>query len=1739
MNAIPRPFYAEQAMHERFINSLSLAVLTGDISAVENNSLRGAVQAAPGSLAAQVYSLFLSRHQCRSVYWAGALLFRSNNAPGSPVYLFTLPGTLQRFASESALRQALEQQLDDPGQRSGLLRFTPVDVRAFLERPGELMLETRRAPSPVMQHASQGVSDFLVNCRGQALASLISVPSLHSVLDVQLRSALGGEFPGRQLDLQSISVRSSKRPEHPTQDDEITTTTLSTAALEFYLNGELPAADRRELLGVPVSDACREVGPNEVESCLDRILASATRDLPVHMQTALTHYWQEASGAQLSPHEYCVARHGDLFYHQAIQALHDQQITQEQFDHLQLLACGVGDSTQVQAARLSVFDPNKGEVALSGLLCVFFPKQDAPVFSFSAVQGLIRHDSRTHFKSWLLSSLRTPATFASIVRFIALDQRELLSTLSVLRLSVENISADVFSVCVQSICARQFSDFSFRLKQFKSAGLALAAIDHALDVRELIDQGLLALDSRGRWSSRFVPGADGFMPSPDSNDEAVDVLGLKLANIGAQRDELLRHWPTPLSFALARLLEPMTRAGHGDLDITSVVIQTRQSLAPVRSVRLVDTLLEQVTGDRPLPLNPQAIEASVQSKSSDEIKPLKTFAGTKVLTVLDQAATDFNVLFEQRIRDFFFAPYSPQGPDALVLRLATLRRVLLRADLRLMHLGSDLYPTDQATLSTVLDYPVGNQRPALNQFVPDVHGISLSFNGVLGAMSLANCFLVTERGGLESANAGRAIVWTPTAGFEGFDSLDQCIAHLEARLLDKARRWELLANVSIAEQSGVAKYLNGTRHWRESGQNRWFFFEQIEQDFICQCQITAIDKVLLDTGHVCRQARATPLSAQGFENSVQSLLVAGRAGVMLDRLIEATRLQLFKATLPGWLSAASPDDQRQYAHLLQRYKRAGQANQGYLHDIPEITEFSRAALTIRLDTDFPGQGLEPDAIDVVIDTYLGAPAGVGETPSFLPATTARTRQTLTQFALNGFYRLNAGAISLHARDGRALPVSLDAAYIRQLTRQLDIGGHYQALLQTKLAPGNDGVIVRQQQFAEHLRLQVLEQALREKLADPGKEVAHRYLRHVMDMPDGSAREPLDGAAIIIRPFELIAEEGDEPDRVAGLYLIGPATPEAGPQILWANYSEHFTFQVYDNDADLLDDVQTSTALQDLLLSRLPAFTRKTYAHGGFVEPHLARYISSPIPGLLLKAAPPTLANRPIAGNLFNELYKDNYHLLLEMAEAQSKSTAETNWESFKYLFTLIAQTALMFLPARLSMPVVVWQSMGALREGVAAARRGTWGEAVGDFAQALMMLATSQRSGKHAEGVTPQLAPHEQSGLQPFQAHEVALKDLHKDPLSHLYRDPSSGLNYVPLGGQVFRLKAWHERWRIYIGEDGEGPLVKLNDRQEWELDTREPLLGGGPVYSKAILGTYAFTYEINAIGMDSIQRRFPDKALKIREAHELATTYLQRSQNALHTLSEAGEQNVANRELLEDFFDVEVIAPAILERLKQTVEPMLARFLHPDMSPLTSSKYVVCRSRFADNTVAFINVADPGKLVYLTDKFFTSVFERPYALAHPYLKPAEQTFAVNQHYRASFLLHETTHQTLSTEDMNYLNPGFPYLDLLDETTNYGKYLKDYCGLAQYCHSPYLDIDKLFQVFDANSQSWVDLSAGSAKRRVKKIADVQSLAEARQVFTNDPMKRIELMLANADTVVLLIIRLGRVHPRSAEPPPFM
>ena len=1751
MNLTGHSFYASQSLQDTFRSGLAAAESSGAITALEGAWLKQVLEDDTGLWA---NSLFVSRHQSRPALLAGAYMLRDNACPDEYVFLLTVLGGLERYVNVDALRHGLEQALDDPVKRVEWLHVVPVDVRPALAQPGQIQLLTQPLSLSIKAHASQSMAGLVQQSQEDTLASLVAVPSLRSLLDAQLKVQMERAFAGQSLDAHSIRVHSTRRGAHSSVPSE-TVTSLSSVALDFFVKGQLAADESHRFSGPFIQHV-----QDDDDTLLTRftgVLRAATEQLPMQMNEALADYWREAQAPKPTAHAYCVARLRDIFFQHAVQAHHAGEISAEQFLDLKQLASGASGPRKIQAIRLRVFQVDGAEVLLCALLGIFVPGQTSEVFLFSASTGLTKLSSRARLKAYVLNPLRDPSAYESIAHHAPLDQQALLAGMSAPRLSVENIEGDVFDQCMLDIRLKQARDFGYLLHQYQVQTQVLAALDHALDIRGLIDPAFLRRNTQGRWDSRFVPNTNGLRLSCNDNGGLADLLSLKLPIVQAQRDALLRHWPTPRSAARQQLLEPLMRAGHAGLDITHTVVQIfdRPPQAPGavvhRASSLVDAFLEHFTGRHAFPLDPAHIQVGVTSKVSDEVKPLKKFGGTKLLTVLDQAVKNFAPHYQQQLTAFFFARRNPLADDSLASRLAMLRMVMLRAEVRLNYLDNSLSLTDQAIVKTVLGYPVSTARPALKHFVPDVYRFSLALGGMLNAVAVANCFLVTERGGLESIHAGRAIIWTPLLGFEGFESLDVCRAGLEARWLDKTLRGGLLNHVSCAEQPLVEAYLDRQQDGHPAEREPWLYFDRIESDFVRDSQNLAIGKMLKDADYLCLRAHEAKMSAQAFENMALSQLVEGRAGVTFGYAQALADAQVFKASLPDWLKNASADEQLQYANLLQRYQYVVQGKGYYLRDIPDINDYSRTHLKARLLVDFPSLVLDPDAIEVVVDTYDAAPVLVGSTPSFLPAATSREVQTLTQFALNGFYRLVGGAIFLRSSNGAALPVALDAGYLKRMVRKLDIGGAYQQVLKTRLAPGHEGVALRQHQFAEQLVLQTLEQGLQGKLSGRLSETAYRYLEHVLSRPDGTAREALTDVAVIIKPLELIADTGREPDPATGIYMIGPLGAQTGPCLLWVMYSQRFSLTEYASETAVLADIHSSAALQTLLLQRLPASEHKTYANGGFVEPHLPRYIDSTVLGDLSTPAPVTLASRPIAGNLFLQLYSDNYHLLLAMAALQSKTTAEKDWESFKYLLTLVVSTAIMFVPGKLSIPFVVWQGVGLAREGVASFKKGDWVLSVEQFALALVMLASSRRTlHPGLENSTVTLKPaqrrlpsetqttreKQQAALTPFQANDIALRDLNKDLDSQIYSDPRSGLKYVHWRGQVFRIYPWRQRWRIYMGEHREGPLIKLNTQQVWEVDADEFLFGGA-VLSRldgyTNLAVNALSYEIRAIGMESIERRYPHKALAIREAHSMAIGYLQRSRRALQTLHGPDAEAVQNRQWISRFFDVGSVDQALEDQLSRAFDDMLARFMHPEMSPHTSNKYVVCRSRFGSHSSAFVNRLDGAKRVYLTEEFFSPVFEQPYLLSHPYLKQTVPPFPVSRQLQASFLLHEITHQVLGTEDIHYLNAGFPYLDLFDTSEPLGRELKDMTETFQQCHTPQLPLEHIFQKLDPDTMGWSDIPSGPAKAKVKSIAGVNTLEEARQVFKHDPAKRVDLMLANADTVVLLLLRLGRNYPVSA------
>ena len=95
----------------------------------------------------------------------------------------------------------------------------------------------------------------------------------------------------------------------------------------------------------------------------------------------------------------------------------------------------------------------------------------------------------------------------------------------------------------------------------------------------------------------------------------------------------------------------------------------------------------------------------------------------------------------------------------------------MRGEASLRELDATLRNADWHIVDTVFnpDQADRKSRLAVKGFRPDAYSLILECSGEQDVLPLANCVLLTERGGLDVQHSGRAILWTPAAGLEVFD----------------------------------------------------------------------------------------------------------------------------------------------------------------------------------------------------------------------------------------------------------------------------------------------------------------------------------------------------------------------------------------------------------------------------------------------------------------------------------------------------------------------------------------------------------------------------------------------------------------------------------------------------------------------------------------------------------------------------------------------------------------------------------------------------------------------------------------------------------------------------------------------------------------------------------------------------------------------------------------------------------
>ncbi|APC14340.1 hypothetical protein BLL42_00775 [Pseudomonas frederiksbergensis] len=1039
--------------------------------------------------------------------------------------------------------------------------------------------------------------------------------------------------------------------------------------------------------------------------------------------------------------------------------------------------------------------------------------------------------------------------------------------------------------------------------------------------------------------------------------------------------------------------------------------------------------------------------------------------------------------------------------NLLTPKLAYALSVALRSEVKLRTLSRTLSVADQAIITTVLDSPVRLQRGALNGFLPDVFSLAVKSGTSSPLLHLANCFMLTERGGLDPNHSGRVILWTPAFGFEAFDSLTPLKAELQRRLLDPDERMALLENLERGDRATHQVFTLAP-------------LQLVHEHFLNHLQ--------KPYGQLHRKSIEQALASKLPEASLKKLLglIAPRLPITgLNRGMSIAQSLITQQKLPAWLAKASIADQVLHAELLQQYLNNAGDDKDYLSGVTSLTRTAHTELKKHLKTAFKQHDVDPDNVELQFSPRL---------------TSTGPTQTLTTCALNHFDDLDALPIKkITSLTEAALPPGLNADYVNKLLRNLKLGALQQSVLETAFASTDANAASYRTLFAKQLPWQLLHYAHSEKLQERLSETGFNLIAQVMNMPDAIARAALTGANALIRPLELVATAGAQVAEALGVYLIGPGPGKDGPHVLLAPYSTTHGIKEYESESDLLAELNTTGALQDWVLKCLPTSLRATYKN------LWASTLNTP--------SEIKLASNPITGNLLGQLFDDNTNVLKRLLGTQSDSDAKREWHTIKDVFGEGLEQALTFLSGKLAYPITVWHSYLDIKASAEDLQEHKWGSALKAFISGIAQLAMLRQlmeappkttvaepepslevpTGKRQWQDIDLTAP-ERTHLQRHESIDVNLQSLTPASVSGLYIHPITKKYYAPVEGKVYRVEKRGTPWRI-VSDRGEGPQLLQNTSKQWTLDLSATTPRYGMLNRLKTRISRQAGMNVEATGMRAIRQLYPVRARLIDEALDLATTYVWNSYQNLRLINTSSAPTTRVHRLIKDFLGVPAVLPEHVVKIEKVIGEIFGALLDPDLRKVDSKRFVVGTSREDPESVfAFTIPDDVGKKLHLLEKFFLPRLE------HYRNYMTEPSFAISVHARATTLIHELSHLVSKTEDITYLDTSKPFADLLGTFNPGARKLKDrLTTLQQKALSSRTPLTQLFKSFNPASDEWEDLGSTvyentvDALKHVLTLTGQQTLQAARATFMSDSNVRLAVQLGNADSVAWLISHLGR------------
>jgi hypothetical protein len=1731
MNPINPVFFHSTSLRQRFLDALDDALQDRHLDAEERTWLLALSEPAladdPDPIRVDRLSVNDSSHEPFEL--SAGLLLSHAAAESEPVYLFTLAEGIEVFDSRELLLTTLRA------------RFAAGDENALFEAE---KIEGDAFHAQMLAIVEQQVGAIVESSRQLKLT-----PTLYEVAKVSVTQQLKERFAGTTVDpevhpLQLVPISAST--------DELIpmSRTLAQAAFDDACSVTIAEGYKREFF-----DAQGKLATVADTALFVRALSDAAKGVTEQYSVLLKAWWEAVWAGKRKRRDLAI----EAFRTSARRALyrqgHDGTLNAQALKTLM----PVFEPSQVKArwrcSRMTIRTADLAPWALAGTFVV--QSKDPEV---SSLWWFSPDHTWTEFSNlaMLTAHFETATGRQELNPALGLEQQATGLSAGPLHLKLKEITGSLCADRVDSIIAVQARNLVYAMGLTCVPTKRMAMIDDALDIRQLLDPQQLPL-SVGRWrkagSSNFAerwvnpPSSAASADKPGSQHQAASGLPTSWTNYVKAFDSRAAQGKDALSVLFAdteqRVQQYLCAWGCRSVSISDLRVQWHETVAveptdsgtagPQRliSMALVPLLLECVSGHRSrvLPTGAKVVLDSSKAPSPVSVDLFENMIGK----LADGFADQYVQAFESAQTGFQRQGDVHVQPSAEALDL---RQQALSLDLALARRKGVLDTAATDMVRQVLNRPQRSWRVTQAGATTQAYSVSLSY-GTSAAVMLCDTLVLRQ----PDAQNAAVLLWQGAVGWRSFTSVDD-VQNLIQRELSRNHAQQWLELLGTDDRARLRAHLR-----KPSGNTIQVKLAQIDGHAFQALQEQALSRKKQDLRQLCQRAAQARLEANLFSHLAAAVEPDGQLSALLDGLSIRIENCVFEEMLPLWISSAPIVDLKRYYDIFMRLYLATDGGNDFLFDVPSVQSYARKRLVAQLNEEFPGQALNPDQIIVTSRRYVSAFPAVGEVPSAMPAATSVRTESLVDYAINRFVETQDASLSVHSAEQPQVASLLTVPRLKQLVRQLDVGAGYLAMLRKALDSSKADYALRKRLFFLQLPPAHLALGLAEKVEGNLSAQGYAFISQVLDMPDGIAREKLDGVQVILSPLQLVADEGMTPDPVTGVYLICPADPDTGPVVLYTLFYSSFTFREYASQSALMDDIRGDSSLQQLLLERLEPEVRRRYDRGGFTEPHLPFSVELyDVP--VRSPGPVSVKLAAVDGNALLVLFNDTLKLVLDMGVSNTVTNAQSDQAGRRFLAMLIVGQVLTLLPGKLAAMLTLWQSQTLFRASVQSVSGHRWGEALSEFAAALSVMATAREQALEdeqvgvelpAEASEPQdlasafswranvLTVEQQSRLQSLQAQGVALAQMRHDPALNLYRDKQSSTPYAVVDGKVYQVQqlSGTDGWKI-VGRDGSsGPRLVQEGNLRWQLDLNLRLRGGGgavtKVQSSLALAAAEEDLMIEASGMAEIRQLYRDRARRIGRAHLQARRYLENCLDNLNARQRDGTLHPRVKAVIGDFFGTANPDQALMERTETAIKTLFDAMVDPSLSPFTSERFVIGSNRpGVERVTAFVLPKDPRKRIFLTEQFFLMPMYR--------LKPeaAAQGFDRVVHFQAGSLIHEVSHLALDTKDIAYLEAPAPYPDLLLDNTTANRRVRNE---TQRLHTQVLSHrtaqEELFTLEEEGRPRDIRRADNIGYSTVLRITGTSTLNDARRVFLGDVHARSRIMLKNADSLTLLVLLLGR------------